>query len=411
MTYKTHLDFTKTCREMNVVPRSLQLKRLVHTAEGNKIIAKAEQRLLNARIHECHSVFKKELDLFFLRRQLRYRLPNVFPSLEEFARNVAATTARKQQLSPTEHSVLAKRYNFNVTTAHPSLPRIIAATEEGIRRLDNGIRENVRLKAIGVLSKIGKRREHNISRKENNAIRSLRNDENIVIPPADKGNAMVVLDREAYSDQVRDLLHSPAYETLAKDPTSRVQRELNKLLADIFKRYLEARTTNLQLICRSGSAPGFYGLPKIHKPTVPLRPIVDFTSPLRALSKYLHRTLAPLSVPIALAVSWARAALKEDKLFGERSCLSIDELCRLLEYCLKGTYFSVKGIFYRQASGTAMGAVIFVTAANLTIEHIEETALRSFIDKPKVFVRCSVVMSGSRLGPSSRRRRSGGGYG
>ncbi|XP_037529279.1 uncharacterized protein LOC119406616 [Rhipicephalus sanguineus] len=144
-----------------------------------------------------------------------------------------------RQLSPTEHTVLAKGHNFNVNTAHPSLPRIIAATEEGIRRLDNGIRENVRLKAIGVLSKIGKRREHNMSREENNAIRSLRNDENIVILPADKGNAMVVLDREAYSDKVRDLLHSPAYETLAKDPTPRVQRELNKLLADIFKRHPE----------------------------------------------------------------------------------------------------------------------------------------------------------------------------
>ncbi|XP_037504390.1 uncharacterized protein LOC119379226 [Rhipicephalus sanguineus] len=233
-TYQTHLDFTKTCREINVVPRSLQLKRLVHTAEGHKIIAKAEQRLLNARIHECHSVIKKkELDLFFLRRQLQHRLPDVFPSLEEFARNVVATTARKQQaahksklttlqgekphrrhdndnfvvnlssrqLSPTEHSVLAKGHNFNVNTAHPSLPRIIAATEEGIRRLDNGIRENVRLKAIGVLSKIGKRREHNMSREENNAIRSLRNDENIVILPVDKGDAMVVLDREAYSDK------------------------------------------------------------------------------------------------------------------------------------------------------------------------------------------------------------------
>ncbi|XP_037526212.1 uncharacterized protein LOC119403341 [Rhipicephalus sanguineus] len=93
------------------------------------------------------------------------------------------------------------------------------------------------------------------------------------------------------------------------------------------------------------------------------------------------------SVPIALAVSCARAALKEDKLLSERSCLSIDELFRLLEYCLKGTYFSVYGIFYRQASGTAMGAAISVTAANLTMEHIEETALDSFIDKPKVFVR------------------------
>ncbi|XP_075732574.1 uncharacterized protein LOC142775115 [Rhipicephalus microplus] len=317
-TYRNHLDFTRTCRERNVIPRSLQLKRLVHTAEGNKIIAQAERRLLNARIHECHSVIKKkELDLFFLRRQLQHRLPDIFPSLEEFARNVAATTAQKQQathksklatlqgekhhyspdnenfvvnlsskqLSPTEHSVLAKEHNFNTTTTRPSLPKIIAATEEGIRRLDSGIRENVRLKAIGVLSKIGKRREHNLSREECKAIHALRNDDKVVILPADKGNAMVLLDREAYNDKVRDLLDSPAYEKLTKDPTPSVQREMNKLLADIFKAHPKARNTYLQLICRNGSAPGFYGLPKTHKPTVPLRPIVDFTtSPLRALS-------------------------------------------------------------------------------------------------------------------------------
>ncbi|XP_075732929.1 uncharacterized protein LOC142775416 [Rhipicephalus microplus] len=146
-----------------------------------------------------------------------------------------------------------------------------------------------------VLSMQGKRREHNLSREECKAIHALRNDDKVVILPADKGNAVVLLDREAYNDKVRDLLDSPAYEELTKDPTPSVQREMNKLLADIFKAHPKARNTYLQLICRNGSAPGFYGLPKTHKPTVPLRPIVDFTtSPLRALSKYLHRTLAPL---------------------------------------------------------------------------------------------------------------------
>lgn len=50
-------------------------------------------------------------------------------------------------------------------------------------------------------------------------------------------------------------------------------------------------------------------------------------------------------------------------------------------------YFTVNGGFYSQASGTAMGAAISVTAANVTVEHTEKTALGSFIRRLKVFVR------------------------
>ena len=44
-----------------------------------------------------------------------------------------------------------------------------------------------------------------------------------------------------------------------------------------------------------GSTPLLYGLPKIHKPDVPLRPIVSFVqSPTYQLSKHLTHILSPL---------------------------------------------------------------------------------------------------------------------
>ncbi|CAH8508504.1 unnamed protein product [Schistosoma rodhaini] len=51
------------------------------------------------------------------------------------------------------------------------------------------------------------------------------------------------------------------------------------------------------LYSKSCNTARFYGLPKIHKPDIPLRPIVNFTNtPGCALSKYLSSILMPLQI-------------------------------------------------------------------------------------------------------------------
>lgn len=48
-------------------------------------------------------------------------------------------------------------------------------------------------------------------------------------------------------------------------------------------------------MCLNGRLPSFYALPKIHKPGIPLRPIVSYcTSPLQPLAKFLKCVLSPL---------------------------------------------------------------------------------------------------------------------
>ena len=48
------------------------------------------------------------------------------------------------------------------------------------------------------------------------------------------------------------------------------------------------------LYSSDSSSSRFYGLPKIHKPGIPLRPIVSFVdSRTYAISSYLARTLSP----------------------------------------------------------------------------------------------------------------------
>ena len=84
------------------------------------------------------------------------------------------------------------------------------------------------------------------------------------------------------------------------NPTTRVEKDLNKLLLNI--KVNNTGTTpqigpNLykKLHCNNSTPASFYGLPKIHKPERPLRPITSsIGSPTYAVSKHLVSILAPL---------------------------------------------------------------------------------------------------------------------
>ncbi|KAH6936415.1 hypothetical protein HPB50_016958 [Hyalomma asiaticum] len=51
--------------------------------------------------------------------------------------------------------------------------------------------------------------------------------------------------------------------------------------------------------------------------------------------------------PCSQAATPAREALERRKNLGERTSLSVDELSRLLNFCLSSTYFYVNGEYYK----------------------------------------------------------------
>ena len=87
------------------------------------------------------------------------------------------------------------------------------------------------------------------------------------------------------------------YELLKRDPTPSLQR---KLISKMFS-MRKANMINLQTyyrLCRCSVArpPKLYGLPKLHKPLISMRPIVSFSGlPTYELSKYLTTILQPLT--------------------------------------------------------------------------------------------------------------------
>ena len=77
----------------------------------------------------------------------------------------------------------------------------------------------------------------NISREEKRALNNLRKDEQVTIVPADKGRSVVVIDMDEYKEKVSVLLNDTNTYLKITDkrsnPTSSVEKDLNKLLLNI----------------------------------------------------------------------------------------------------------------------------------------------------------------------------------
>ena len=163
--------------------------------------------------------------------------------------------------------------------------------------------------------------------------------------------------------------------------------------------------------------PRIYGLPKLHKPNIPLRPIVSGVNSFAYdLSAYLSDLLSPLTgltshtvpnstsfvqeisslaihadetmvsfdveslftnVPIEGALNAALQRLSADTSLPARTSLSPSQITDLLGFVLRPTYFSYNGSFYEQQEGAAMGSPVSAVTANLYMEVFEEQALQS----------------------------------
>ncbi|KAH6940236.1 hypothetical protein HPB50_026404 [Hyalomma asiaticum] len=104
-------------------------------------------------------------------------------------------------------------------------------------------RDEARTRVVGVLSKLQRRRKVDpLLPEERRALKRLRDNERIVILPADKGNATVVLNKLDYEKKMLRMLEDKeTYKPLNRDPTPKTQRDLQKLLADDYGESVQAR--------------------------------------------------------------------------------------------------------------------------------------------------------------------------
>jgi hypothetical protein len=191
------------------------------------------------------------------------------------------------------------------------------------------------------------------------------------------------------------LLESGVYKILRMDPTSKIVRKTQKLFTK-HKTVLPA-AWKYKLTSYYSKPPHLYGLPKIHKPDIPLRPMVSSTdSPCYALAEFLHNTLSHLTVktcsfvkasehfiksiqdinlqievylvsfdvslftnvPVEEVLQVIRNRLSTDPFFPERTSLQVEDMMELLDISLTTTYFQSEDKSWEQKDSIAMGNII-----------------------------------------------------
>lgn len=260
-------------------------------------------------------------------------------------------------------------------------------------------------------------------RTDNQVLRSLANDQSIVITRPDKGRGVVIMNKSEYIQKMQTILNDDTtFHIIDHDPT--IANE-NRLIRTLLRLKKEGFITEgeYHLARPTGSrAARLYGLPKLHKPNCPLRPVMSATKTVGyGLGKMLTSRLSQLRTsPYTIKDSFdfvnkIRTSANVDKtmvsfdvtsLFTNvpltytityildrmypvcqvncqhlpttrkcTACRARKDFESLLRTATSETHFTFDNKMYVQHNGVAMGAPLAPVMADIFMAHLETTLM------------------------------------
>ena len=330
-------------------------------------------------------------------------------------------------LTQEQESLLAPGPNFVVAPQRPPYGEYITSIEKACQSLDSNTSEELRSEVYRVLRQPCQP-QPNLKIEEIKAMKQLKADQDCMVLTTDKGVALVIMDKSDYIRKAKELLEDTnTYRTIQVDPTNRLKNKLINMLRRIKADTGMQENTYRKMYPPGACPPKFYGLPKIHKKNIPLRPIVcSIGSVSYGVAKELGRIIKPLmgnsqdhvhnskqfadeikemkleegecitsydvtalftSIPVPSALDIIKRKLEQDADLPSRIIMTADTIIELLGFCLNNTYFVFQDVVYEQTKGAAMVSPVSPIVANIYMEAFENMAITTALHPPRIWKR------------------------
>jgi len=232
--------------------------------------------------------------------------------------------------------------------------------------------------------------------------------QNAMITKEDKGKTTVIIYTQDYTNEVHTFPCENNFHTIPNDPTNKYHKTIQKALQQCDRIFNKKQIKHLPH--KIPSPPTLNALLKLHKPNIPIRPVINnrnarayktakklntfFNNHLHSDNKYVtinsktltneliklksnnkHRMLTLdvkdlcVNIPIRETTDITRT-----QLITNNDIQTTNQIITLLEIILGQNYFCFQGQIYQLDKGMAMGSPISGTIAEIFLQQLEKNS-------------------------------------